>query len=165
VSRIYCCDIKLTTTPYKNESVMLIFQYLIIYGRINKEVRIVTCISNTSYMASDDVNLSLLTTVFFWENSFARYAVVTGANKGLGWGIVKLLASTGVMVVLTARDETRGLEAVEKLNECGLSDHVVFHLLDVMDPASIAPLADFIRIQYGKLDILVRPRFTQNLWC
>lgn len=144
---------------------MLIFQYLIIYGRINKEVRIVTCISNTSYMASDDVHLSLLTTVFFWENSFARYAVVTGANKGLGWGIVKLLASTGVMVVLTARDETRGLEAVEKLNECGLSDHVVFHLLDVMDPASIAPLADFIRIQYGKLDILVRPRFTQNLWC
>ena len=165
MSRIYCCDIKLTTTPYKNESVMLICQYLIIYGRINKEVRIVTCISNTSYMASDDVHLSLLTTVFFWENSFARYAVVTGANKGLGWGIVKLLASTGVMVVLTARDETRGLEAVEKLNECGLSDHVVFHLLDVMDPASIAPLADFIRIQYGKLDILVRPRFTQNLWC
>lgn len=94
-------------------------------------------------MASDDVNLSLLTTVFFWENSFARYAVVTGANKGLGWGIVKLLASTGVMVVLTARDETRGLEAVEKLNESGLSDHVVFHLLDVMDPASIASLADF----------------------
>jgi predicted amino acid dehydrogenase len=144
---------------------MLIFQYLIIYGRINKEVRIITCISNTSYMASDDVNLSFLTTFFFWENSFARYAVVTGANKGLGWGIVKQLASKGVMVVLTARDETRGLEAVEKLNESGLSDHVVFHLLDVMDPASIASLADFIRIQYGKLDILVRPRFTQNLWC
>jgi len=116
-------------------------------------------------MASDDVHLSLLTTVFFWENSFARYAVFTGANKGLGWGIVKLLASKGVMVVLTARDETRGLEAVEKLNESGLSDHVVFHLLDVMDPASIASLADFIKIQYGKLDILVRPRFTQNLWC
>ncbi|XP_061967382.1 (+)-neomenthol dehydrogenase-like [Populus nigra] len=89
------------------------------------------------------------------EESTKRYAVVTGANKGLGWGIVKLLASKGVMVVLTARDETRGLEAVEKLNESGLSDHVVFHLLDVMDPASIASLADFIRIQYGKLDILV----------
>jgi hypothetical protein len=148
VSRIYCCDIKLTTRPYKNESVMLIFQYLVIYGRINKEVRIITCISDTSYTASNDVNLSLLTTVFFWENSFARYAVVTGANK-----------------VLTARDETRGLEAVEKLNECGLSDHVIFHLLDVMDPASIASLADFIRIQYGNLDILVRPRANLHKTC
>ncbi|XP_073263647.1 (+)-neomenthol dehydrogenase-like [Populus alba] len=61
------------------------------------------------------------------------------------------------MVVLTARDETRGLEAVEKLNASGLSDQVVFHLLDVMDPASIASLADFIRSQYGKLDILNIP--------
>ncbi|KAG6786752.1 hypothetical protein POTOM_008367 [Populus tomentosa] len=61
------------------------------------------------------------------------------------------------MVVLTARDETRGLEAVEKLNASGLSDQVVFHLLDVMDPASIASLADFIGSQYGKLDILNIP--------
>ena len=96
------------------------------------------------------------------------HAVVTGANKGLGWGIVKLQASKGVMVVLTATDETRGLEAVEKLNESCLSDHVVFHLLDVMDPASIASLADFIRSQYGRLDILVRPRADShkiNRWC
>lgn len=61
------------------------------------------------------------------EESAKRYAVFTGANKGLGLGIVKLMASKRVMVVLTARDETRGLEAVEKLNESGLSDHVVFH--------------------------------------
>ncbi|OAY49211.1 (+)-neomenthol dehydrogenase [Manihot esculenta] len=87
--------------------------------------------------------------------STRRYAVVTGANKGLGWGIVKLLASNGIMVVLTARDENRGLEAVEKLKGFGLSNHVVFHQLDVTDPASIASLAEFIKTRFGKLDILV----------
>ncbi|KAJ9188362.1 hypothetical protein P3X46_003726 [Hevea brasiliensis] len=87
--------------------------------------------------------------------STRRCAVVTGANKGLGWGIVKQLASNGIMVVLTARDEKRGLEAVEKLKGFGLSDHVVFHQLDVTDTASIASLAEFIKTQFGKLDILV----------
>ncbi|XP_062155639.1 (+)-neomenthol dehydrogenase-like [Alnus glutinosa] len=85
-----------------------------------------------------------------------RYAVVTGSNKGIGFGICRQLAANGVVTVLTARDEKRGLEAVEKLKECGVSDeHVVFHQLDVADPASIASLADFIKIKYGKLDILV----------
>jgi (+)-neomenthol dehydrogenase len=69
-----------------------------------------------------------------------------------------------VVTVLTARDEKRGLEAVEKLKECGVSDeHVVFHQLDVADPSSIASLADFIKIKYGKLDILVRLKLTKNL--
>lgn len=84
-----------------------------------------------------------------------RYAVVTGANKGIGIEICRELASSGIMVVLTARDEKRGLEAVAKLHESGLSN-VVFHQLDVMDAKSIVSLAKFIAINYGKLDILVR---------
>ncbi|XP_041001558.1 (+)-neomenthol dehydrogenase-like [Juglans microcarpa x Juglans regia] len=84
-----------------------------------------------------------------------RYAVVTGANKGIGFEIVRQLASKGIVVVLTARDEKKGLEAVEKLKDYGLSDQVVFHQLDVSDPASIASLADFIKAKFGKLDILV----------
>ena len=59
------------------------------------------------------------------------------------------------MVVLTARDEKRGLEAVAKLHESSLSN-VVFHQLDVMDADSITSLATFIVTRYGKLDILVR---------
>lgn len=58
-------------------------------------------------------------------------------------------------MVLTARDEKRGLDAVEKLKQSGLSDHVIFHQLDVADPASVASLADFVKSQFGKLDILV----------
>ncbi|KAJ0967101.1 hypothetical protein J5N97_024018 [Dioscorea zingiberensis] len=83
-----------------------------------------------------------------------RIAVVTGANKGIGLEIVKQLASNGVMVLLTARDEKRGNEAVENLIESGVSD-VLFHQLDVSDPASVASLAEFIKTKFGKLDILI----------
>ncbi|KAG4127221.1 hypothetical protein ERO13_D10G204300v2 [Gossypium hirsutum] len=84
-----------------------------------------------------------------------RYAVVTGGNKGIGLEICKQVASKGTMVVLTARDEKRGLEAVDKLKDLGLSDNVVFHQLDVADPASVASLVGFVKTQFGKLDILV----------
>ncbi|GMY30268.1 salutaridine reductase-like isoform X2 [Fagus crenata] len=83
-----------------------------------------------------------------------RIAVVTGANKGIGFEICRQLASNGVKVVLTARDVTRGNEAAEKLRGDGYSD-AIFHQLDVADPASISSLADFIKTQFGKLDILV----------
>ncbi|KAI9076998.1 hypothetical protein K1719_041074 [Acacia pycnantha] len=85
-----------------------------------------------------------------------RYAVVSGGNKGIGLETVKQLASAGVKVVLTARDEKKGLEALEALRECGVSsDLVLFHQLDVADAASVASLAHFIKSHFGKLDILV----------
>jgi (+)-neomenthol dehydrogenase len=68
---------------------------------------------------------------------------------------VKQLASNGINVVLTARDEKRGLKAFEKLKEFGLCGQVVFHQLDVSDLASVASLADFIKTLFGKLDILI----------
>ncbi|KAF8091651.1 hypothetical protein N665_0439s0017 [Sinapis alba] len=86
-----------------------------------------------------------------------RYAVVTGANKGIGLEICRQLASNGIRVVLTSRDEKRGLDAVETLRqETGVSDQsLVFHQLDVTDPASIKSLAQFVETQFGKLDILI----------
>uniref|UniRef100_A0A2N9FLR6 Short-chain dehydrogenase/reductase n=1 Tax=Fagus sylvatica TaxID=28930 RepID=A0A2N9FLR6_FAGSY len=88
------------------------------------------------------------------KHAAERYAVITGANKGIGLETVRQLASQGVTVVLTARDEKRGMEAMLKLHESGLSN-VVFHQLDVLDPVSIKSLANFIRDQFGRLDILV----------
>ncbi|KAL4621848.1 hypothetical protein ACB092_06G257900 [Castanea dentata] len=89
------------------------------------------------------------------EEAATRYAVVTGSNKGIGFETVRPLASKGVKVVLTARDEKKGLEAVQKLKDSGLSDLVLFHQLDVGNPANIASLADFINTRFGRLDILV----------
>ncbi|PPD77085.1 hypothetical protein GOBAR_DD25993 [Gossypium barbadense] len=64
-----------------------------------------------------------------------RYAVVTGSNRGIGFEICKQLATKGMTVVLTARDETNGVEAVGKLKQFGFSETVVFHRLDVTEPA------------------------------
>ena len=97
---------------------------------------------------------SLLLLLLLFLISYPRIAVVTGANKGIGFEICRLLASNGIRVVLTARDVRRGNEAIEKLNAAGCSD-VVFHQLDVMDPTTISSLADFIKTHFGKLDILV----------
>ncbi|KAH9777808.1 hypothetical protein KPL71_007140 [Citrus sinensis] len=83
-----------------------------------------------------------------------RNAVVTGANKGIGLEICRQLASNGVEVILTARDEQRGIEAVENLRQSGVSNFV-FHQLDVKDSASAAMLAKFIETHFGKLDSLV----------
>ncbi|ESR58343.1 hypothetical protein CICLE_v10023577mg [Citrus x clementina] len=54
----------------------------------------------------------------------------------------------------TTKDEKRGLAAVEKLKNSGC-DNVIFHLLDVTDPASVDSLVHFVSSQFGKLDILV----------
>lgn len=60
------------------------------------------------------------------------------------------------MVVLTARDVKKGIEAIEKLKHWGLSsENVVFHQLDVLDSASIATFVAFIQSNFRKLDILV----------
>ncbi|KAK3141972.1 hypothetical protein QOZ80_4BG0340520 [Eleusine coracana subsp. coracana] len=83
-----------------------------------------------------------------------RIAVVTGGNKGIGLEVCRQLAGNGVTVVLTARDEKRGTEAVEKLNGPGISD-VLFHQLDITDASSIAGLADFLKTRFGRVDILV----------
>ncbi|CAA2969344.1 short-chain dehydrogenase reductase 2b-like [Olea europaea subsp. europaea] len=83
-----------------------------------------------------------------------RYALVTGANKGIGLETVRQLALAGLTVVLTARDENRGRAATSLLQESGLSN-VVFHQLDVQDRKSIESLANFIKTQFGSLDVLV----------
>ncbi len=81
-------------------------------------------------------------------------AVVTGANKGLGLGIVRQLAKDGITVVLTARDATRGNVALESLKSQGLHN-VNFHPLDVASQESILALAEWLHKTYGGIDILV----------
>jgi len=84
-------------------------------------------------------------------------ALVTGGNKGIGYAIVKELAkSQGIeTVILTARDVTRGQEAVKKLqNEEGLKN-IVFEQLDVSNLESIDDFGKKILEKYHKIDILV----------
>ena len=79
---------------------------------------------------------------------------MTGANKGIGFGIVKALCQRfSGEVLLTSRDESRGLEALEKLKCEGLTPR--YHQLDICDEVSIARLRDHLLDQYQGLDVLV----------
>ena len=82
-----------------------------------------------------------------------KIAVVTGANKGIGFEICRQLAQKGYKVILTARDEEKGKKATEKLQKAGLD--VVFYQMDVTNEVSIQQAADDIMGNFGKLDILV----------
>lgn len=57
------------------------------------------------------------------------------------------------LLPLSARDETRGKNAVEALEKEGL--HPKFHLLDISSSESIKSLAAYLKEQYGGLDVLV----------
>ncbi|HKP37201.1 MAG TPA: SDR family NAD(P)-dependent oxidoreductase, partial [Pyrinomonadaceae bacterium] len=80
-------------------------------------------------------------------------AVVTGANRGIGFEISRQLARRGVRVCLTARDADLGAAAVDKLIREGLP--VFFQTLDVTDGPMIERLADVLEKQFGRLDVLV----------
>ncbi|KAG7483848.1 hypothetical protein MATL_G00042690 [Megalops atlanticus] len=84
-----------------------------------------------------------------------KVAVVTGANKGIGLAIVRGLCRAGFPgdVVLTARNEKLGREAVEMLKEEGFE--TVFHQLDICDQSSAERLRDFLQNKYGGLDVLI----------
>ncbi|KAI7754744.1 hypothetical protein M8C21_020590, partial [Ambrosia artemisiifolia] len=83
-------------------------------------------------------------------------AVVTGGKRGIGFEICKQLVSStrDLLVVITAKDEEKGLQSLDKLKTLGLSENVAVRQLDVKNPDSIASFADFIKTKFGKLDIL-----------
>ena len=80
-------------------------------------------------------------------------SVVTGANKGVGFGIVRALCKkVGGTVILTSRDKGRGLAAVQALEAEGLNP--VFEQLDICSDESIGEFCDTIKSKYGGIDIL-----------
>lgn len=82
-----------------------------------------------------------------------KVALVTGANRGLGFEACRQLAGQGFKVILTSRDEMRGKQATATLVEEGLD--VDFHLLDVTNSGSIQLLDAYIRREHKRLDVLI----------
>jgi NAD(P)-dependent dehydrogenase (short-subunit alcohol dehydrogenase family) len=82
-----------------------------------------------------------------------KIALITGANKGLGFETARQLAKQNTKVLIGARDETRGREAAEKLQNEGFD--VEFIHIDVTDEKTLEAAAKYVEETYGKLDILV----------
>jgi NAD(P)-dependent dehydrogenase (short-subunit alcohol dehydrogenase family) len=80
-------------------------------------------------------------------------ALVTGANKGIGYEIAAGLGALGWSVGVGARDEARREAAVRKLRAGGADAFGV--PLDVTDDASVAAAARTIEERAGRLDVLV----------
>jgi NAD(P)-dependent dehydrogenase (short-subunit alcohol dehydrogenase family) len=82
-----------------------------------------------------------------------QVALVTGANRGIGYELVKQLASMGFKVILTSRDPRNGSEAAQQLAESGLDVSSV--VMDVTDQESIRLAAMTITETVGRIDVLI----------
>jgi len=80
-------------------------------------------------------------------------ALITGANKGIGFETARQLGTRGITVLVGARDEARGMAAERALRDEGADARFV--PLDVTDAKSVQQAADWIDTEYGRLDILV----------
>jgi NAD(P)-dependent dehydrogenase (short-subunit alcohol dehydrogenase family) len=82
-----------------------------------------------------------------------RVALVTGANRGLGFEVARQLSERGMTVLLGARDFDKGLHAARKL--AGAAGEVIVVQLDVTRQDEVDTLARWIEITYGRLDVLI----------
>jgi NAD(P)-dependent dehydrogenase (short-subunit alcohol dehydrogenase family) len=85
--------------------------------------------------------------------STKKVALITGGNKGLGKETARQLGKHGFAVIIGARDERAGSQAVAELRGDGVDAVAV--RLEVTNPEHVAAAAKFVADRYGKLDVLV----------
>lgn len=85
--------------------------------------------------------------------STKKIALITGANRGIGFETARQLSKQGIKVLIGARSEEKGKEAESTLKNEGLDAEYI--TLDVNDPKTHESAAKFIDATYGKLDILI----------
>lgn len=82
-----------------------------------------------------------------------QVALITGANKGIGFETARQLGQQGIVVLIGARDEGRGRKAVETLKQEEIKARLV--ALDVTAQSTIDAAAAQIDRDFGRLDILI----------
>ncbi len=83
-----------------------------------------------------------------------KTALITGANKSIGFEVAKQLAQKGIYVYLGCRDLEKGLEAISRLKNEGLENTEAIQL-DVTDDISIKKARAAIGKKTKCLDILI----------
>ena len=80
-------------------------------------------------------------------------AVVTGGNRGMGLTTCQILAEKGFHVLLASRSFDSGKSVAKTLSDQGLSIEAV--KLEVTNQADIDALAEYLRDEYGRIDVLI----------
>src|SRR5438045_4483371 len=87
-----------------------------------------------------------------------RIALVTGANKGIGFEVARQLARRNFRVFIGARDSDAGVAAVQKLNKEGEKEdygEITVLKIDVSKPDSVRRAAEEFSRKSDRLDTLV----------
>ena len=85
-----------------------------------------------------------------------KTAIITGSNCGIGYVTARELARKGAKVIVAARSEERGMDAVARIKkELGGEPTVEFLKLDLASFAQIAQFVRSFRAKHSNLDILV----------
>lgn len=82
-----------------------------------------------------------------------KVALITGANKGIGFETARQLGQQGILVLVGARDLAKGEAAATELKDAGVHARAV--KLEVNSPADYGVVAAMIQKEFGKLDILI----------
>ena len=82
-----------------------------------------------------------------------KVALVTGANKGIGYETARLLGGQGHTMLLGCRNAQRAANAERQLRARGIDAHALH--LDVTDHSSLEQAAKHVSDQYGRLDVLI----------
>jgi len=83
-----------------------------------------------------------------------KYALITGANKGIGFETARQLLEKGYFVFLTCRDVAKGQDSIDKLKAMGY-EHLQLINLDVCDDESVRKAAIEVAAITDHLDVLV----------
>ena len=83
-----------------------------------------------------------------------KIVLVTGANKGIGFGIAKHLGLSGWKVIIGARDEQRATKAIGELKAAGI-DVLGWVNIELKDLANVEQAAKEINGKYPELTLLV----------
>jgi NAD(P)-dependent dehydrogenase (short-subunit alcohol dehydrogenase family) len=83
-----------------------------------------------------------------------KTALITGANKGIGFETARQLARSGYFVYVGSRDKAKGADALKTLNDLGISN-AAFIELDVTNIDSIQKAKQVLESKIESLDVLI----------